>query len=357
MSCATRIPCLDGLRGLAALGVMLFHFNLFFLPQAQLPFVDRAYLGVDLFFLLSGFVMAHAYGHLLASNWRGHWMQYGRARFARIYPLFALTTLTMVLMVTLSHMPLVMFSGRTLALQPVLLQQWASSLSWNYPSWSISTEAEAYVVFVFSAGALLAGKHPRLIAACCISVIAALSIARHGSLVTCFVGISALLRTLAEFSLGVLLYRAHSHPGGVLRKCAIILVIPLVGLTILTDLDFFTVGAFACLIYYCVSASDVFGRVLNSRPLVALGNWSYGIYLWHAPTHYAVMASFIAIGHPVGGLGQSSSRLLLFATAVLVVGLSALHYRYFETPCRRLLLGRGLFSAAPASDRYTVRVN
>jgi peptidoglycan/LPS O-acetylase OafA/YrhL len=144
MSYARRVLSLDGLRGIAAIVVMLFHFNIFFLPQARLPFVGRAYLAVDLFFLLSGFVMTHVYGHLLASNWRAHWPKFAIARFARIYPLFAVTTLVMIIVVALSNMPLIFvsFSVRSLLLQPLLLQQWASGLSWDYPSWSISTEAE-----------------------------------------------------------------------------------------------------------------------------------------------------------------------------------------------------------------------
>ncbi len=54
MSHADRIPSLDGLRGVAAIAVMLFHFNVFFLPQARLsailPLLNRGYLAVDLFF-------------------------------------------------------------------------------------------------------------------------------------------------------------------------------------------------------------------------------------------------------------------------------------------------------------------
>ena len=167
MNAPSRIASLDGLRGIAAVGVMIFHFDHFFLPQAALtsmsPFMrtilDRAYLGVDLFFLMSGFVMAHVYGQKLSSNWRVHWRNFAIMRFARIYPLFVLTTLVMVVTHALAHIPLswISFSSRSLALQPLLLQVWVA-LSWNYPSWSISTEAAAYAFFVFFAGALVTGR-------------------------------------------------------------------------------------------------------------------------------------------------------------------------------------------------------
>jgi peptidoglycan/LPS O-acetylase OafA/YrhL len=73
MSTASRLPSLTGLRGIAAVAVMLFHFGFAYLPQAgimELLPVDRAYLSVDLFFMLSGFVMAHVYGEVMSSNWR-----------------------------------------------------------------------------------------------------------------------------------------------------------------------------------------------------------------------------------------------------------------------------------------------
>jgi peptidoglycan/LPS O-acetylase OafA/YrhL len=339
MSYASRLPCLDGLRGVAAIAVMLFHFNIFFLPQARLPFAGRGYLAVDLFFLLSGFVMAHVYGRQLASNWRAHWWEFARARCARIYPLFAMATLAMTIAVALFKTPLinVSFTARSLWLQPFLLQQWAYDLSWDYPSWSISTEAEAYIFFVFGAGLLLTGKHPRLIAACCVAVVAALSVARGGSL-NSFSGVFALLRTLSEFSLGVLLYRAHLDATVFPRHWAAILFVLFVSLWAISRLDFFVVVAFGCLIYHAANTNDSYGRVLNSRPLVALGNWSYSIYLWHAPTHYTVMASLAAIGLPVNNLSLLSSRFLLLVTVFAIVGLSAFSYQYFEIPVRRFVL-------------------
>lgn len=351
MGCAKRLPALDGLRGVAAIGVMLFHFNLFFLPQAKLfelvPVLSRAYLAVDLFFLLSGFVMAHVYGHALASDWRAHWMGFATARFARIYPLFALTTLAMIAVVAMSGTPpaQVSFSAGALLFQPFLLQQWLPDLSWNYPAWSISTEAEAYLFFVFAAGPLLTGRHPRLLAACCVAVLAELSIANHGSL-ELHLGFHALLRTLAEFSLGVFLYRVHAREPRQFRQWAALLALLLAlfwGLAIETRhprwaQDVLAVGALWCLIYYCVNAKGALARLMNSRPSVTLGNWSYSIYLLHAPTHYAVRAAFAASGHPVSGLGVPGARLLFLATTLLVVGLSAVLYQGFEIPVRRVLL-------------------
>jgi peptidoglycan/LPS O-acetylase OafA/YrhL len=332
-----RIPSLDGLRGIAAIAVVSFHYNIFFLPQARLPFLGRAYLAVDLFFLLSGFVLAHVYGRELASNWRSHWQKFAMARFARIYPLFALTTIVMVT-IHLSGTPLrlVLFSVRSLTLQPFLLQQW-SGLSWNYPSWSISTEAEAYVFFVIFSGLLVTGKYPRLIGVCCVVILTALCITKGGNL-NLYSGIPALFRTLAEFSFGVLLYRAHSNYEGFAAGWVGILTILFFGLATITKLDFFALGAFASLIYYSVNATDVFGRLLNSRPLLALGTWSYSIYLWHAPTQYAVMAVFAASGYPVNNLGVSSARLLVLATILVVVRLSAYSYQSFEAPARHFLM-------------------
>jgi peptidoglycan/LPS O-acetylase OafA/YrhL len=283
--------------------------------------------------------MAHVYGKALASSWREQWPAFAIARFARLYPLFAVSTVVMAIVFALSHTEIafVSFSDRSLALQPFLLQQWAGGLNWNYPSWSISTEVEAYIYFVFFAGFLLTGKRPSLIAACCIIALVVLCLAQGGSL-NDFSGPRALVRTLAGFTLGVLLYRAHSSADARdSRKWAALAAIVFAGLGRLTHLDVLIVGTFACLIYYCAVATDPLARILNSGPSVALGRWSYSIYLWHVPTHYAVMALFGAIGIPVGLLGVSSSRLLVLATTLIVIGLSAVHYEFFEAPVRRAI--------------------
>jgi peptidoglycan/LPS O-acetylase OafA/YrhL len=345
LSATNRIASLDGLRGIAAVGVMIFHFNYFFLPQAALtnmlpfmrPILNHAYLGVDLFFLMSGFVMAHVYGQKLSSNWRAHWRDFATMRFARIYPLFALTTLVMVVTHALAHTPLswISFSGRSLALQPLLLQEWGG-LSWNYSSWSISTEAAAYAFFVFSAGGLVTGKYPRVIAAICVAILAALCI-KHGGRLELFTGFPALLRTIAEFSLGTLLYRAHLSAKTSSGNWPALLAVVCVVVAVWTRWDIATVGVLAYLVYYAAHATTLLARLLSSAPAIAIGAWSYSIFLWHAPVHYAVMAMFSAFGHPTGTLGVTSARLLMLATILAVICLSALTFNCFEVPARRLI--------------------
>ena len=225
------------------------------------------------------------------------------------------------------------FSGRSLALEALMLQQWCSGLSWDYPSWSISTEAEAYTFFIFFAGILLAGKYPQLMIICCILVLAVLS-ARNGGSINYFVGVDALLRTLAGFCLGVLVYRSYLSITEEKRKWSGIIAILLLCFSVLMRMDFIAICGFAFLIIYCSHSTTLFTTILESNPLVALGNWSYSVYLWHVPVYLAVMVGFAAKHHPVSQLNQPSARLLLLATMLAVVGLAGIHYRYVEIPIR-----------------------
>jgi peptidoglycan/LPS O-acetylase OafA/YrhL len=340
-----RIPSLDGMRGIAATGIMLFHFSYYYVPQAGLfhsvPALYRAYLCVDLFFLLSGFVMGHVYGQRLASDWRQHWRDFARMRFARIYPLIVLTTLVLVFAHATFKVAVegVSFTLSSLALQPLLLQVWANDLSWNYPAWSISTEAAAYVLFVFSAGPLLRGRHPGVVALTCVAVLVGVSAEQHGAL-HAYVGLPAVLRSCAEFSLGVLLYRAHAAGVHLPRGRLLLIGAACLGLAKASGWDVFAIGALACLIHHGVDAETVLARILNSRAAVALGTWSYSIYLWHVPTHYLVMGIFGAAGHPVSGLSPSNARILEGVTMLAVIGIAALSFRYFERPIRGLMRRR-----------------
>jgi len=336
-----RIAVLDGLRGVAAIAIVLFHFNFFFVPQAglraMLPGLKRAYLAVDLFFLLSGFIMAYVHGAQLAARpvARGQRWQFAAARFARVYPLLLVTTACLVALHQVFGLKIegVSFSSYSLSLQPLLLQFWGPGLSWNYPAWSIGTEAVAYVFFVVAARHLLLGRLPWLAAATCFSALAVVG-ASHAGLLHVYVGIPALTRTVAEFSLGVLLYRsaAAGRPLAGYRLALLAAASMMAGW--LSGWDVFFVGTLGCLIHYCTTSTAPVTQLLASRVAAGLGALSYSIYLWHAPVQYAVMGTCAALGHPVPHLGPSAARALAAGTLTLIVALSALSWRYVERPLR-----------------------
>jgi peptidoglycan/LPS O-acetylase OafA/YrhL len=95
MGSSPEIRSLTGIRGVAASAVVLYHFDLGQPDSGPLQHVlHHGYLAVDLFFVLSGFVMALTYGRafVLQPNIEG----FGRFlenRLARIYPLYLVTTL------------------------------------------------------------------------------------------------------------------------------------------------------------------------------------------------------------------------------------------------------------------------
>lgn len=144
-----RLPALNGLRCLAALDIMFFHFSnpKWFGPFA--PIVSQGYTAVSFFLLMSGFILAYNYderaqaGKLKAKKF---WV----ARFSRLYPVYALS-----LVVSLG-MLMAEWHARSHAqfalgviLTPLMLQGWSPSLStfWNTPAWTMSTEAFFYVIF------------------------------------------------------------------------------------------------------------------------------------------------------------------------------------------------------------------
>lgn len=153
------IGALTGIRFVAAAWVVLFHIQLFndgaFGPLE--PFVRQGDLGVDLFFLLSGFVLAHNYlDHLGPSPSIPDAGRFLWARLSRIWPLYmvaillggALLAIRQGAFGTTPKVPLTL--GKFLE-QVVMIQQWRAYdvpySSWTGPAWSISAEWLAYLCF------------------------------------------------------------------------------------------------------------------------------------------------------------------------------------------------------------------
>ncbi|GAA3758849.1 acyltransferase [Terriglobus aquaticus] len=131
---------LDGLRGVAALAVILFH-----VPGLLGPIrLAHGYLAVDFFFMLSGFVLAYAYGDRLGRGWPTR--SFLLVRFIRLYPVYSLTLLFGF---GAAFLPIGFQTGSShrmlarLALGLVFLPSFPSDM-WlfplNFPSWSILLE-------------------------------------------------------------------------------------------------------------------------------------------------------------------------------------------------------------------------
>jgi peptidoglycan/LPS O-acetylase OafA/YrhL len=335
------LPSLTALRGICAIIIIVLHMMIAFAPeQAHVFGRFRPYLTVDLFFLMSGLVMAHVYGASLARDpWRNA-MSYLRARFARIYPLHFVTLVAVILIVAIwpyrGHE--FDFSFPTMLLHLGMLQGLTSTLSWNHPAWSVGDEVMAYVVFLFTARPLMTGRYGWAIAAGCAVALAAVAAHHNGILLPA--GLPGITRSLTEFSLGALAYRAWRSDPQRLRRLFAWLLLP--GLLIAAALrsEAIMVLNLTMLTVLSLEVTGPLAVILNRGLLEWLGDWSYSIYLWHMPLVYAVTGWFHAHKiHPLR-FGGAATAALIMGLVVTTVLVAAVSYHAIEKPARRLLRAR-----------------
>ena len=160
-----EIKALTGLRIVAAVWVVLFHFRPMLsdispdLRENLSPVLNCGAEGVDLFFILSGFVLAWNYLDRMGRSWSTReTLHFLWLRLARVYPVYLVTLHLAALLVILSlhvgHVPLPEVSSLTAisyVRQILLVQLWFEPFfdgtSWDGPAWSISAEWLAYLLF------------------------------------------------------------------------------------------------------------------------------------------------------------------------------------------------------------------
>lgn len=147
----TQLHSLTVLRFVAALFVVFFHQGqstaLVNAPGWLKNMAGAGYLGVSLFFVLSGFILTYVYTRQAAPiDHRRFW----QARFARVYPVYVLGLIVAVPFY-LWFIHVGVFSPAALILAPVLLQAWVptAAQAWNSPGWSLSVEVLFYLLFPF----------------------------------------------------------------------------------------------------------------------------------------------------------------------------------------------------------------
>jgi peptidoglycan/LPS O-acetylase OafA/YrhL len=167
-----RFVSLDAMRGGLALLLVVFHFPTIFFG-AELPFIRFSYIFTNLFFALSGFVLMAAYGDKL--NTAGEYSSFVKRRLFRIYPLYAVTTVFVLLVPYVVHyvnqglsyaltgsnyggMPSFPINWSEVAGDALLIQGLGTydSLHLNFVAWSLS--AEFYVALLFGAVMVVAHR-------------------------------------------------------------------------------------------------------------------------------------------------------------------------------------------------------
>ena len=344
-----EIRALTGLRGAAACWVMVYH-TAYRAPTGT-PIgrlIHHGYLAVDLFFILSGYVLALNYGDWFAGTpGRGTYAGFLQKRLARIYPLYAAATLLTALLDSRGYLAGMRAEPGSILPDLLMVQSWHTGFaSIDSPSWSISCEWLAYLLFPLVCRAILFARPASAwtivaVAAVAIAALARLPAAwideqqlRVGPL-DVWVGSSfgPVIRCLAEFGIGVALCRAARHALGLRLQSAGPLSVGVAGailvLLCLPGTDLAVVALFAALVFSLAGDRGPAARVAGWAPVYLLGVISYSIYLVHVPMLAALQewyARSTLLPHGV-------IRAIVAWGAVLAV--STLSYLAIERPARR----------------------
>ena len=338
------------IRGVAALGVVFFHLNIGmpfnFSPDQYTGFIKNAWVFVDLFFILSGFIMAMIYKNFLEEDTsykdlKGFFVH----RFARIYPLHLLTLVFMIFLLLASqlraHSPSI-FDAQLLwniTKNIFLIQAWGLSDRYvlNFPSWSISVEFAAYLLFPIFA-LYWRARLPVIVIVIGLCVYyLTLNVVFKGNL---DVGEQLnLLRGPPSFLLGMVIYHyrniAKTVPIILLTIFQMFSVIAIVGIMHFNFNKYLLIPAFASLVMLTWEDRGAVSRVLCLPWLKSLGELSFSIYLLHIPVRNAGFNVWPKISTGFSPVLQNWG--FFFSVVIVTIMLSAIVYRYFECPARDYL--------------------
>lgn len=355
---------LDGLRIVAACAVVVLHYSDYLKDHAVGRFmVDHSWhfnLFVDLFFVVSGFVIARLYFDSVgdaASTGRFLWR-----RIARIYPLHLATLAFYVVIALALHSGLARTDNPAryplsdLPAQLLLLHAFdGERLTFNFPSWSLSAEMFCYLLFPLVA-AVTARRKGLIIA---LVVLPALA----NSLYVAFAGTEpwadwinkgGAFRALPGFNLGVACYLFRDRIAGwpVMPGALVASLIAFVMLGWLLSPMAALIAVYA--IALLAIQSDCAGRVtLFSR--LGFDRWSsltYSCYMLHIPVATVVLTFAARLLSPI----LPDAKLLLAPVALVVLAAASIaSFNYFETPIRRYLTAAFDRRFAPTSAVSAIR--
>jgi peptidoglycan/LPS O-acetylase OafA/YrhL len=339
-----RIPELDGLRAFAILPVLMVHLAPRLGPLSALaPIWRRGWVGVDLFFVLSGYLIT---GILLDTIGRPHFYRnFIARRTLRIFPLYYLC-------LTLFTTAVYFYPHRG---------PWESLMGWGNPGWfavymgnfvaafrnrncpifsfdplwSLQVEEQFYVFYPLLIASCGLRTLRRVLVACVLIALLLRSciVLSVGSRFGCYVLMPCRMDALALGGIVAMMIRSNSmQPSAkVLRVCFMICATASFCVMTLTNGDFsnwfmMSLGytlvalAFACLLALVVSSPQTLVvRLLRWRPLVYIGQISYGLYLLHVPAARvgrSLVSHFVAL-NPDGTWGSVVGIAAAFTAAAV----------------------------------------
>ena len=366
MSDKQQILSLTGVRGWAALWVILFHIII----KADIftsldwgfiePFARKGYLGVDLFFILSGLIISYSYAAAITLQDPQGIYHFIKLRFARIYPvhlfiLFVFLIYVVAYNVFLNEYPPDLINNKPshysyyaidFFLNVLNIQAWdvTDHLSWNFPAWSMSAEWFAYLAYPFFAGILFRYNSVRLN----IGAIAILLVLYHVFLkLSIFESLGqlsihlGLVRVLAEFLFGCLLYNIYrqAKSNGMIFTWMPWVALVVLGLSLYYNFPDVAVVGFLGFVIYSLAQNDsgILGKVLfSNRVSVYFGKISYAMYMVHALPiiWYTSLRTHMFSNQNYTLVREYSELGALLAATVL---LSILIYHFVESPMRAYL--------------------
>lgn len=366
-----HFTALDGWRGVCALLVAIYHFQTTS-HLSQSGIVRNSYLFVDFFFVLSGFVITYAYIDRLSTMREARVMLW--RRLGRLWPLHVAVLLAFVaLELAVPALSMLLGVQRTAA---VAFDPGSSAtlwgipthlllihglglhdrLTWNHPSWSISTELWTYVIFALTM--VLARRRAAVVA----GLIVAASLLILASVSTRYIGVDfdyGIFRCIAGFFIGHIVFRLVRAVPVSLPQPTLIEVIGLAAMVLFvvraghTPLEYFAPFVFGVIVWIFALERGAVSHVLKSRALAALGLVSYSIYMVHslviAVAHRGVSVLEQLSGHKLSAIveqGGERTMLISFGSAwtmdalvliyvAVVIALSMLTWRYIEMPAQR----------------------
>ena len=351
-----RIECLDGLRGMAALWVLIGHCMI--LTGFFLPILGQPDLGVDLFIYLSGFLMVFQYNQRKHKEdwskpavWAGFWVR----RFFRLSPVYFLLLAIALLAGKALYADRVLIdaflgvpsqlperytdaSGTNIFMHLTYLFGLVPSFAYRtpLPDWSLGLEMQFYAAFPFVV--LLARRAGWLAAAACIALSAiGIALALKAAHVS-FPMPSFLALKMHMFLAGMLVASAEKRKALHLILAAGLAAIPLGGQRDATHLltrELLLIGLFGLIHWRSIGLLDRVARLLGSPPFHWLGELSYGVYLIHLLILQAVAAWLIAQwGHD---LSAAARFCIAFAIAAPAAYAAAwITYSLIERPGQKL---------------------